>query len=265
MPTREITTPSGLKGMVRNLKGHEANVLADKAKARKFSTFDEVLEGCWLETEDGGALGKLYINGTGHPNWRNVLLGDRTYVLVQIRIATYGTEYTFKHKCGSCGESFDWTINLETDLRYQAYPAASLTQYAAGENRFPGTLPDGKRFWFKLTNGNDERESAKRLKQKRDEAVTVSLSERIVEIEGVGTSKIAIREYLENLDMGDGTGDSDALYDIIDTLDVADGGYDTDIEVECADCGEEETVRLPFGVDFWTSRRRRRKKAEAED
>jgi hypothetical protein len=251
--------------MIRNLKGAEANVLADKAKARKFSTFDEVLENCWLETEDGGALGKLYINGTGHPNWRHVLLGDRTYVLIQIRIATYGKVYSFPVKCSSCGEGFEWDIDLETDLKYQTYPAESLRKYAEGENRFAGKLPDGKKFWFKLTNGMDERESAKRLKQKKDEAVTVSLSERITEIEGIGTSKQQIRAYLEDLDMGDGSGGVDALYDIVDMLDEADGGYDTDIEVECSECGGEQTVRLPFGADFWTSRRRRRKKAEAED
>ncbi len=257
MTTRNIDAPSGLKGTVRSLKGKEGNVLADRVQARKLMTFDRILDACWTHTEDAGPLGEVYLNGSGNPDWGKVLLADRWYVLVQIRIATYGTEYSFKHKCHSCDESFEWSLDLVKDLKLDKFTPETLEQYLDG-NRFASEFPNGTKFWFQLNNGENERVAAKRLKKKRDEAVTVSLSERIIEIDGCEKGKKAIRAYLEEMELDD-------QYEIIDIMDETDAGYVTDIEVECADCGNEDLVRLPFVEGFWISQRRRRKRAAAED
>lgn len=258
MATRKVDAPSGLKGLVRGMKGKEANVLADKTLARRLGTFDKILEACWMETDDGGPLTDVYLKPDGSPDWGKVLLGDRMFVLLQIRMASpkLGTEYSFKHKCSSCDESFEWGLNLEKDLRIEKFKPEALEQYREG-NRFEAEMPDdGKKFWFKLSNGDSEKQAAKRIKKKKDELVTVSLSERIIEIEGIGTKKADIRAYLE---------EADDLYEIIDIMDEADAGVVTDIEVECAECGNEDLVRLPFVGDFWISQRRRRKRAAGED
>lgn len=262
MASRNVITPSALRGTVRNLKGKEANVLADQVKARKLTTFDHILESCFEALDDPGKLGDLYITRTSDDappkiNWDRVLLGDRFAVLMQIRIATYGSEYNFKHKCESCGESFEWEVDLVKDLRMQSYSPETIEKYKNG-NRFDAELPDGKLFHFKLLTGEDEKRAAKRAKQKKDEAVTVALSERILSIDGVGDDKVAIRSYLEDLDIED-------IYEAIDTIDEQDGGYVTDINVDCEHCGAENLVRLPFGGDFWISRKNRRKRAAGED
>jgi hypothetical protein len=256
MATRKVEAPSGLKGVVRGLKGKEANVLADKVLARRLGTFDKILESCWVETEDGGPLAGVYLGTDGAPDWGKVLLGDRMFVLLQIRIATRGADYSFKHKCSSCDESYEWGLNLDKDLRVEKYSEAALRTYQ-NDNRFEAEMPDGTKFWFSLSNGDDERDAAKRIKKKKDELVTVSLSERIIEIEGIGTNKKAIRAFLEEVDLDD-------QYEIIDTMDEADAGVVTDIEVECPECGNEDLVRLPFVGDFWISQRRRRKRAVGE-
>ena len=258
MATRKIKAPSGLTGVVRGLKGKEANVLADKTQARRLTTFDTILDSCWQETDDvPEVLHDIYLNGSGKPDWGSVLLGDRMYILVQIRIATYGPEYSFKHKCSACDNGFEWDLNLETDLKLETFPESSLEVYAK-DNRFPAKLPNGTKFWFTLSNGGSEKIAAKRIKKRRGELVTVSLSERIVEIDGVGTDKKNIRAFLEEIELDD-------QYEIIDIMDESDAGYVTDIEVECEECGVEDLVRLPFVGDFWISQRRRRARAAAAD
>lgn len=263
MATRDVKAPSGLKGLVRGLKGKEANLLADRVLARKLTTFDEVLNNCWLKTEDGGRLAEHYaakLRGSEDVprlDWSKVLIGDRTVALVQIRIATYGPKYVFKRKCESCGESFECELDLETELDYKELPEESIQKFLDG-NRFPAEFPDGTKFVFSLSTGASERQAAKRADKKKDEKITVSLSERIVEIDGIGENKRKIRAYLEDVDLSD-------QYDIIDILDEADGGYETDIEVECSECGWEQIIRLPFGADFWTRPKRLRRKAAEED
>lgn len=257
MTTRKIKAPSGLTGVVRGLKGKEANVLADKAQARRLTTFDTILDACWQSTDDvPPVLQDTYIGKEGTPDWSKVLLGDRMFILVQIRIATYGSEYAFKHKCSGCDHGFEWGINLD-ELKLETFSEDSLTKYVNG-NRFDAVLPDGKKFWFTLSNGGSEKIAAKRIKKKRDELVTISLSERIVEIEGVGSNKKEVRVYLEEMELDD-------QYEIIDIMDEADAGYQTDLEVECEECGNEDLVRIPFVGDFWISQRRRRARAAAAD
>lgn len=256
MPTRNVTCPTGLRGVVRNLKGAEANMLADKATARRLLTFDKILEACWIETAEGGQLTDRYMHD-GKVQWGRVLLGDRFEVLLAIRIATLGPEYSFPHKCEGCSESFEWELDLEKDLRRQPYSAASIEAYRH-DQAITDKLPDGKTFTFRIANGETEREAAKRAQKKRDELVTVAISERIVSIDGVGEDKQSIRAYLEEIDMPD-------VYEIGETIDKHEGGIVTDIEIECEHCGHENLVRLPFVGDFWISREKRRKRAVGED
>lgn len=255
MPTRNVTCTTGFCGVVRNLKGAEANMLADKAAARRLRTFDNMLEACWLEVNEPGPLAELYIKD-GKVQWEKVLLGDRFEIILAIRVATMGSNYAFPHKCESCGETFETDLDLDRDLRRQPYSAKAIEAYRTG-GVITEKLPDGKPFTFRIANGATEREAAKRAAKKKDEAVTVAISERIVSIEGIGDEKQAIRTYLEEVDMPD-------IYEISNTIDEHEGGIVTDIEIECPECGADNLVRLPFVGDFWISREKRRKRAVGE-
>src|SRR5713101_6246083 len=134
---KQIVCPSGLAGEIRGLRTKEGKLLADRAAARAGSTFDKILGGCWLETTDAG----IYDFAPGGPvDWSKVLVGDRFYTLLQVRVLTYGAEYAFAVQCESpsCRERFDWELNLE------ALPVKRLSDEAKaafrGGNRFETAL-----------------------------------------------------------------------------------------------------------------------------
>lgn len=216
-------------------------MLAGTTGARAGSTFDEVLRGVWTTTTDPGPY-QPRADGGGI-DWSKVLLADRFYALVQLRVSTYGPEYAFKYQCHvrSCRERFDWEIDLNK-LPFKRVPAESIANFRAG-NRFPATIPSmGRPVFFRLQTGETEVQAAKLAKGRREETVTIALASRIIEIEGVHANDKL--RFIDNLDMDDHVA-------LIDQMDAADGGLETAIEIECPHCLTVLDAQLPFGKEFW--------------
>lgn len=245
-----VTAPSGLKGSIRKLKVKEANILANSASARRGSTFDDMLRGCWLGTDDPGPYPPTVCRVDGTTDWAKVLVADRFHILMQMRIATYGPIYTFKYQCDrqSCRESFDWEIDLVKDLQYRQLPAESIDRFKT-DNRFETTIPSiGRKCWFRLQTGEMEQKASQLARQRKVEVMTLSLASRIIEIDGVeGNDKL---RFLDELDMDDAVA-------LIDKLDEVDGGIDTDVNIECTACANSMAVKLPFEREFWLPLKRR--------
>ncbi len=238
-----IVCPSGLAGEVRGLKGKEANLLADRAAARRGLLFERLLSACWLATTDPGPYA---LQEGGALDWGKVLVADRFYTLLRIRSLTFGEEYAFKAQCVSeaCRERFEWQISL-AELPVRPLSEASKAAFKAG-NRFEARLPrDGRRVWFRLQTGAEEVRASAHLRANADRALLTALATRIVEVEGV-PPKDKLR-FLEEVEMADAAA-------LLDELDAADGGVETDIEVECPHCWAVQEIRLPFGPEFFLPR-----------
>ena len=237
---REVQLPSGMQGRVRAIKTRDIEILTDAQALRKGTALDHVLGSCWAETHTPGPYAF-----SGPPDWSRVLIGDRFAALLAIRMATYGETYAFKVQCINpmCGERFDWEIDLERDLSIKPYKPEALEAFGR-DNRFEGTLPDGRKVWFRLLVGKDEQ---KAMTQK-GRSITLALSTRIVEIDGVHPNDKL--RTLDDLDM-------DEARDVLAMLDEMDGGVDTDIEVRCTECGGVQEVALPFvGPNFLLPKKR---------
>ena len=149
MPEREIVCPSGLAGRVRGLKGKEFKLLGDKKAVRSGEAFDKIKRACWIETSDVGPY------SFEEPRWNDVLVCDRFYVLIAIRLATYpDEEYPFKVYCENdkCQAPIDWEVPLD-ELPVKMLPKESRENFKNG-NKFPTTL-GGKEIMFKLGTGKD--------------------------------------------------------------------------------------------------------------
>jgi hypothetical protein len=234
----EIVCPSRLSGRVRGMRVREEKILADRQLAKSGAQLDELLAACWEETTDPGP----YVFATGRVDWSKVLQGDRFYALMQMRVATYGADYAFHVSCrnGACRTRIDWEVDLDK-LIVRPLCDASRAALLAG-NRFEAMLPDaGRRVWFKLLTGEDERKLARAAKH-ADGALSHVLELRVVEIEGVEARER--RRFLEDLTMRD----ADALFD---AFDASDCGVDTTIEIECPECLEVQDVELPFDQGFF--------------
>ncbi len=241
-----IECPSGLSLEIRGLKAKEANILADASQARRGQTFDQILAGCWLSTRSAGVY-------TPRPNgsleWGKVLVCDRFYTIVQIRVATWGEHYSFPVQCREqmCRHKFDWSLNLNSDLVYKVLPEESRRIFQES-NRFEVIIPSlGRKVVFSLQNGAMEVKAGQDARVRKDKAMTVSLAHRIVEIEGVAA--LDKLRFIDELDLGDAQA-------IMDALDDADGGLETQVEVECQMCGAQQEVELPLGREFWLPSKR---------
>lgn len=115
-------TPTGLLATdfeIRELTGISEERLA-KVAATKKGNYAQI---CRVLLEEG------LVNIGGHkPDdfmMRSLLLGDRDYLLMKIRIATYGADYDAKIICPKCGESQDVVFELEEGYDMKYLPAKS--------------------------------------------------------------------------------------------------------------------------------------------
>lgn len=248
----EITTPSGLRGEVRKLRGSEVNILSDKKKARSGKATDEILQACWTETHDPGPY--TFLEEGGSVPWNKILVCDRFFTTVAIRIATYGPDFVFKTRCGEssrigCGTSFEWEMNLKKDLPYYELPEESREAISKGSNLFEASVA-GKVVHFRLPTGADEKRAIKLARQNQgSESITNALASRIVEIEDVGKRFQDIDSFLQKTDF-------DLQLALLNDMDEHDGGFETSVEVQCPECDNVYEVNLPFGgAEFWTPRK----------
>lgn len=248
-----VTCPSGLSGEIRKLKGREANNLADRRLARKGETYDYILRGCWIGTDDAGPYEHIGVHsGESNIPWGRILVCDRFYILAAIRVATYGSEYSFKCRCGEdgsgCGEKFEWTVDIARDLDVYDLPDESRIKIANNDNRF--TLDfDGMTIVHKLMTGDDEKRAGRVLMKNKKELVTTSIAQRIIQIDDLKSSQ-KIVHFLEEMDM-------DVQLEILNKLEGVDGGIETEFEVECPRCENDFRAPVPFeGEAFWIPRKR---------
>lgn len=263
-----ITTPTGLAGTIRGLTGRDGRFLADMRVSRANKIPDYILSNCWTDTSERGIY-TAFAEGK-NPDWGSVLIGDRDYALLQIRIASYGETYTFKATCsnGACGSRFEWDIDLAA-LPVRLLKKKDRETFLAG-NRFEDVIPgDGRKVWFKLATGNDVlRASAhrKEIRAKQRGArlpaggdttnlIVESVLMRVLQIEGVEDKnprrKIEKhRDALEDLPMRSLTG-------LMDVFDAHDCGLETTIEIVCQNCEVAQEVGLPFDGDFFFPRKTR--------
>ena len=236
-----IECPSGLTGEIRGLKVKEFNILANRRLAKSGEQIDGVLRSCWVSTIDPGP----YEFAGDSPDWSQVLQGDRFYAFLKIW-ALGKPDYHFKVRCQapSCGRDIEWTIALD-DL-----PVRSLSDEARAsfkkDNRFETQLPvSGKRVWFRLPLGRDERRFSQIQASNRERLWSAMLAFRVVEIEGVKDSDKL--RFIEDLDYAD----AEFLRGEFDRVDC---GVDTTIEIECDHCLLRQEVDLPFDIRFFLER-----------
>jgi hypothetical protein len=236
--TRIITCPSGLSGTIRGLTVREERILADQRLAKAGHQVEALLTACWTETSDCGP----YEFASDKPQWGKVLQGDAFYCLLQVRALTYGDEYDFSVRCrnSSCRQAIDWSLQL-SELPMRLLSEDSRDGFTHG-NRLPTTLPScGKKAWFKLATGDDERKLAAGRSRQNGGMLASVLALRVAEVEGVKAPDMPA--FLESLAL------RDANF-LMSQFERVDCGVETSIEIECPHCFEVQQVDLPLDPSF---------------
>lgn len=245
----EVVCPSGLAGSVRGLKGREIDLFVNKAEARKRKIGNKILSTCWLKTTSPGPY-----SFETTPDFARVLQADRFYVMLQIRMATYGSTYAFPVKCDDedCLKPYEWELDLK-DLPVKKVTEADLETFKAG-NRFE-TEFGGRRVVYRLPTGETASKIEQHMERSPEGRLTAAIKQRLIEVEGVESH--AWQEWLQDLDAMD-------LEDMVELFDEHDGGVETDIDIECPYCGAPKRVRLPFDrVSIWQRPKRKKDAASS--
>lgn len=254
-----VTAPSGLSGTIRRLKIRELNLLADRQLARRGTSITELLRSVWVETSAPGPYRPPWVNwpedsqGRLLPRWEDVLLGDRTAILLAIRELSRGPELSFEVTCTShqCRRPIPWTVDTR-ELQRQPLSQEALGLLQEGENLFHRQLPvGGQRVAFKLLTGADESQVARIGQGSGSGAmVTATLLLRLPYLEGTTTPKER-RDFVEDLDAGDAEW-------LQGEWEAAEPAVQSEIEVECPHCFRLQTVTIPFDADFFWRKSSRR-------
>lgn len=300
MTEMSIECPSGLRGVVRGMKTPEFDALADRKGMRTGTSFDRILAGCWVKTEDGG---RAYSDSQLGPiRWSLMLTADRFYALTRIRAATWGDIYKFRIQCPGCGE---WAPNEQlnlSELPYKRIPDVSCAAFRERNNRHDIWVPDpagrkppegflpattmlqkwdssgpderaelglkdpalGWAIAVKILDGATEVRGAKEARRSPHERVTISVKHRLVDIlhDELRGDPRAVERWLKHLD-------GEILYDMRDAAEAFDGGIETEIEdFTCGGCGwepgEDDPLEIPFDRGFWMPRRPKKKSSKGK-
>jgi hypothetical protein len=239
----EVTCPSGLQGRLRGMKVKDEQLFADRKLVQSGRVISEILKACWLETLDPGPY--AFQNAT--PVFENLLAADRTYLLIQLRVASYGPDYEFRVTCSSCRKIYGWGINLEKDIDVIPVSPRGLDSVKSGEPVLL-ELTDGRKIKCRLLTGEDERFLSTLGVKDESKALTFHLARRIVAIDGKDRFNDVV-EVVQDMEAIV----ADKLWDETDTLE---GGVETSFDVECPSCGNVQQALLPFEAGFFSSRKR---------
>lgn len=249
IPTEVIDLPS--KGLVYP----EDNPLSKGRISIKYMTAKEedILASQNL-VKKGLVIHKLFESIIVEPgvNIDNILLGDKTAILLATRMLGYGKSYETEVSDPATFEKQQVTIDL-SKIKVKEIDEELLNR----ENRYKFTLPaSGKEVEFKLlTHGDElqieqEQKAMQRLKNKGNSStqssgdVTTRLRKMILSIDG-DESKGTINHYVNNQLLAL---DSKALRDHVKEI-----SPDMDLSFEFTSdvTGETEVLSIPFGINFF--------------
>lgn len=242
-----IVCPSGLQLQIRGMKAKELALLAaggeddgeEKVAKKKgkntapANPIGPILAQC-SEVIDAGPYTPPF-------SWSKVLIADRFFALLQIRIATWGSDYEFKVRCrdASCTrhkKPFVWAEDLSA-LEIKALPDDSRAKVRNGDLTFEFEL-GGKRAKFALQTGADESRVLPSVPRHKE--LLAQLAGRLTYVEGQDVTKWdALLDWIGELDMPE-------VVNAREHFDDVDGGVQTNTMVACPDCELEFDVPIPF-------------------
>jgi hypothetical protein len=180
----------------------------------------------------------------------DLLISDRFFLLIKIRLISFGSEYPIQVRCPDCDNQFIKNFDL-TELNVKTYD-----NNEEKAEPFLVTLPvAGKTIGLKILRGKDENAIHKYAKGRGvkeevgDPAYTYSLARSIVSFDQKPISQIDALQLVEKLVSRD-------TMELRHALEENDCGVDTDISLECPKCSFLIETRLPVTEEFFRPKRK---------
>lgn len=218
------------------MTAQEENILATPALLKNGKVLSVLIKSC-------------LINKSIDPE--NLLIGDKSALLLAIRISGFGPEYKAQTICPSCKQSSVYEFNLSNG-KIKPLGAEPVQK---GKNLFEFTLPlSKKKVLFSLPIDKDDLEIAQTQERRKknyksaliDTTVTDRLITAIKEVDGK-TDKDFIVKFVYNLRVKDSRALRRYMHKIEPDIVIKE-------EVNCRHCGEFSERFVPIGYEFfWPS------------
>lgn len=173
---------------IKHMTPREEDILLNKAYSRKGTIISELVKSCVADKSIDTS---------------QLLVGDRTAVLIGIRATGYGSAYKVKVTCPKCELPSNVEINL-AELGTRDLDLKVVQQVAPGKNEFLFKLPSsGKTVTFKYLTGTETdmlfAKWREELRQKQQPAmITDRLKKQIIAVDG-NTNTFVISDFVETM------------------------------------------------------------------
>jgi hypothetical protein len=202
--------------VVREITGEEEDILASR-KMPMYVRMNKVIENCVL------SIGTIK---NGCPEWskiiKDLIVTDRLFLLIKIRIVTLGELFSFKAQCPSeaCGKYSSQTTSLEEfDIKGLKDPML---------RSWKGKLPkSGSSYTARIQTGADEEKLAK--VSGSEDLLSLAMLARLIELNGESPVTLSAVKRLSSMDRQFLRSD----------FEVHEGDIDNTVQVTCPHCGNE--------------------------
>lgn len=179
---------------------------------------------------------------------------DRLWMLIALRAASVGVEYTVKNVCDSCGANFESVIDISEELDFVPLTGVDGDPHEPYTVQLPSAPNDptpGDTISFRLLRGRDEEEitrSVERIQNKRpgrgDPTSRYRIATVITEINGEEVTDFNERlKYVNQLQLG-------VKQALLSAMRKVGGDIDMEVNMKCTACGTVLTKDMPFTTEF---------------
>jgi len=183
-------------------------------------------------------------------NVEDLLVGDKSAIMIAARITGYGPEYEVKVTCKECESEVDHEFDLSDYSKYFVKDQSEETPFKLNDmGHFSATLPASKReVVVRLLTSRDEKRVQKmaemRVKNKlADSATTDLLKSIIVSIDGV-TQPDEVGEMILDLPARDSLFIRKNYSKLVPKVEMNE-------HYQCMYCGTESEMEVPLGAGFF--------------
>jgi hypothetical protein len=219
---------------VKQMTAKEEDILTSRSLLKQGVAIDRVLQSIIIDPRiDASSL----------------LVGDRNAIIISCRVSGYGSEYTTKIECPSCGAKSEYTFDLNEAVMKNGDPHAATPN---GDGTFNTVLPKSNlSVDFRLLTGRDEKFLSEyqttKNKNKADRLITSQLRGMLVSVNDNDTAE-ALNYVVNNLP----SMDSKHLRNIYKNTQP---NVDLTQHYNCSECDYETDMEVPLTADFfWPDR-----------
>jgi hypothetical protein len=228
-----LYTDLGSDVVLRNMTTSEEKMLLGSTG----DALDNIIKACVVEPKN--------------LNLEELISTDKHFLLLKLRVISYGSDYHVSYKCPECGKSNEYLIDLDS-LNIDYLAEDFVEPYDSIELRVSKKVIELRIPRIKDLNDADTR--AKRFNKKfplaqGDIGYIYRLMTNIATVDGEEMKYTSLQELIEGLH----TKDSSFLRNKINKLKV---GIDTEIIEECKNpkCGADISFDLPITSEFFRTR-----------